>query len=92
MSGFDSNPFEETVDVNPFQVRNSRTSGEALLWGLSGCLGEFRRVCVDVYDDDDDDDGSFGSDEFGSAVDVSWSRMRCYCVVAGEGCVSAQVL
>lgn len=74
MSGFDSNPFEETVDVNPFQVRNARSTGEALLRGLSGCLGEFRRVCVV-----DDDDGSFGSDEFGSAVDVSWSLMRVLC-------------
>lgn len=40
-----------------------------------------------------DDDGSFGSDEFGSAVDVSWSLMRAVSLlaVAGEGCGSAQV-
>uniref|UniRef100_A0A8C1LWP6 Uncharacterized protein n=1 Tax=Cyprinus carpio TaxID=7962 RepID=A0A8C1LWP6_CYPCA len=35
MSGFDSNPFEDPVDVNPFQVRNTREALRAEVWGSS---------------------------------------------------------
>ncbi len=63
MSGFDSNPFEDPVDVNPFQVRNTGEALRAEVWGSSAGF-----VLLMV--------GSFGSDEFGSAVDVSRSLVR----------------
>lgn len=41
MSGFDSNPFEETIDVNPFQVRNARATGEAVKADVLGSFAGF---------------------------------------------------
>uniref|UniRef100_A0A8C2K5F5 Secretory carrier-associated membrane protein n=1 Tax=Cyprinus carpio TaxID=7962 RepID=A0A8C2K5F5_CYPCA len=64
MSGFDSNPFEDPVDVNPFQVRNAREALRAEVWGSSA--GFVLMV------------GCFGSDEFGSDADVSWSPLRLW--------------
>lgn len=57
--------------------RRQSIPGEKRFWGgLSGCLGEFRRVCVD---DEDEDDGSFG---------LSWVRFGRWRVMVSDAGVS----